>query len=92
MSINVTGDMIRIRATEADRKVGLTFADLCELVDQGRQRGVAPASAVLGASWLKNVKDRDGYLMKFLEAVAEPTPAKLTDGQYSDGSYGAIER
>lgn len=56
------------RATEGSRKQGITFSDLCELVDKGREANIDPSAPVLGDTWLRNqVKDRDGYRVRWIE-------------------------
>ncbi|MFF8406900.1 hypothetical protein ACF06P_35395 [Streptomyces sp. NPDC015684] len=58
----------RFRAEEKSRKAGVTFADLCELVEKGRAAGIDPAAVVVGDYYITGTpKGRDGYRTKWLE-------------------------
>lgn len=57
----------QVRADEKDRKEGLTFQDLCDLVDQGREIGIDADTVITGDTWITNrIKDRDGYRIRWL--------------------------
>jgi hypothetical protein len=57
----------QIRVTEANKKSSLTFKDLCDLVDKGREAGVEPGTVVAGDTYVTHVKGREGYVLKYLE-------------------------
>ncbi|MEU6552112.1 hypothetical protein ABZ915_17775 [Streptomyces sp. NPDC046915] len=58
----------RFRAEEKSKKSGVTFADLCELVDKGRAAGIDGESQVLGDYWVWGTpQGREGYIAKWLE-------------------------
>lgn len=68
MAVRPTDQTVQLRAEEEKRKEGLTFKDLCELVDKGRERGIDPNALVLGDYWIRNrIDGRDGYRPKWLE-------------------------
>lgn len=57
-----------LRADETAKKQGLTFGDLCALVDKGRELGVDPTTVVLGDYWISNkVPNRAGYRARWME-------------------------
>lgn len=67
-SVRVIPQAAQVRADETGRKEGLTFGDLCALVDKGRALGIDPTAVVLGDHWLGNrVPDRAGYRVRWLE-------------------------
>lgn len=67
-SVRVIPQAAQVRADETSRKQGLTFGDLCAIVDKGRELGVDPTAVVLGDHWLGNkVPDRNGYRMRWME-------------------------
>lgn len=58
----------QLRVDETGRKGGLTFKDLCDLVDKGRELGIDPTVVVTGDYWLTNrIEGREGYRSKWLE-------------------------
>lgn len=58
----------RFRAEEKTKKAGLTFADLCELVDKGREAGLDPETAILGDYYVFGTpQGRQGVRIKWLE-------------------------
>ena len=68
MAIEMSNQQVRVRANEAARRQGLTFADLCDLVDKGREVGIDPAAVIVGDTWLSNrPKGRDGYRLRWIE-------------------------
>lgn len=67
MTVRSTGGA-KLRAQEEAKRLGITFGDLCELVDQGREMEVDPSTPVTGDTWLAGKPaGRDGYKLKFLE-------------------------
>lgn len=67
-SVRVIPQEAQIRAEETGRKQGLTFGDLCALVDKGRALGIDPSAVVLSEYWLGNkVPDRAGYRCRWME-------------------------
>lgn len=59
---------VRVRVDERARKEGLRFGDLCELVDQGRARGIDPGAVVLGDHWrTKQLPGRAGFRGRWME-------------------------
>ncbi|MCI3277529.1 hypothetical protein [Streptomyces cylindrosporus] len=57
-----------LKVTEKSKRDGITFAELCELVDKGRELGVDPSTLVSGDTWIRNRPgDREGYRLRYLE-------------------------
>lgn len=68
MAVTAKNIVPRYRAAETSRKEGITFGDLCELVDKGRDANIDSSAPVLGDTWITNkVKDRDGYRLRWIE-------------------------
>lgn len=69
MPVNASNQQVVFRADEAEKRAGITFADLCELVDRGREAGTAAETVVSGDTWIRGSlpKGRNGYRLKFIE-------------------------
>jgi hypothetical protein len=69
MAVKTENLQPRIRADETSRKTGITFNDLCELVDRGREAGVDQSAPIFAETWsFKNAPSgRKGVRVRFLE-------------------------
>jgi len=67
-SVRVIPQAAQVRADETGRRQGLTFGDLCALVDKGRELEIDPTAVVLGDHWIGNkIPDRIGYRLRWME-------------------------
>lgn len=68
MAVRATTAAVRLRADEDAARAGLTFADLCALVDQGRELGIEPNALVTGDTWIRGrPADRKSYKLRYVE-------------------------
>jgi hypothetical protein len=67
-AVRETPGAAKLQVDESGRRLGVTFGDLCDLVDQGRELGIGRTTVVTGDTYIAGSPvERKGYTVKYLE-------------------------